>query len=731
MMGRVSGDVMRKSSLLFGLCASLMLYGAIEGRDQTAPSTRVAVVTDTYHGVSVDDPYRWLENGSDPEVRAWSAAQTARARAYLDALPYRTALAARLMALTSTTSPSYADLQGIAGRLFARFTDPSKQQTMLAVMRPDGSDRRVFLDPNALDPSGSTAIDWYVPSLDGRRVAVSLSRGGSEDGDLHVFEVETGRQIGEVIPHVQYPTAGGSAAWLEDGSGLWYTRFPGADRPEADRHFYQTVWFHRLGTDLSSDRQVPLGGLPRVAEIQLDYAPAAHKLLVSVANGDGGEFAHYVVDQSGAVRQVTRFADGVEWAGFGPDQGLYLVSERETPKRRIIKLAPGDVDLARARAVVPPGGDVIATDFWGEDPLVFVGRTMAVRYLSGGPSRLRMFDLDGRARGEAALPPVASVSEMEAVEGDLVYSVETYLTPRAFRRRTPDGRDVAMDLKVTSPVSFDDMEVLRVTARSRDGAETPINIIRRKGITLDSSHPTLLNAYGGYGVSQTPAFLGATRRLFFDAGGVYAIANIRGGGEFGEEWHAAGSLTRKQNVFDDFIAAAEWLIDQHYTSPQRLAIQGGSNGGLLMGAALTQHPELFRAVVSSVGIYDMLRVELDPNGEFNTTEFGTVKNQEHFRAMYAYSPYHRVRDDVAYPAVLMQTGENDGRVNPAQSRKMTARLQAATSSNRPILLATTTEAGHGIGTALNVRVAQTADYLSFLLDQLGMKWTPPEQLKTR
>lgn len=722
---------MTKPSLLFGCSAALTLVVAIGARDPAAPPTRVAMVTDVYHGVSVEDPYRWLENGSDPEVRAWAAAQTARTRAYLDALPLRPAIGARLMALTTTTPASYADLLGIGGRLFARYTDPSKQQTMLAVMRPDGSERRTFLDPNTLDPSGGTAIDWYVPSPDGRRVAVSLSRGGSEDGDLHVFDVETGRQIDEVIPHVQYPTAGGHAAWTEDASGFWYTRFPGTERAEADRHFYQTVWFHRLGTSLSADRQVPLSGLPRVAEILLDYSPVARALLVSVANGDGGEFAHYVVNQSGAVRQVTRFDDGVEWASFGPDQALYLVSERGAPKRRILKLAPGDFDLTHARVAVAPSGDVIATDFWGEDPVAFIGRTMAVRYLAGGPSRLRLFDLDGRARGEVTLPPVASVSEIEAAEGDLVYSVETYLTPRAFRRRTPDGRDVAMSLSAKSPISFDDLEVVRVTARSRDGAEVPINIIRKKGIVLDGSHPTLLNAYGGYGVSQTPAFLGATRRVFFDAGGVFAVANIRGGGEFGEEWHAAGSLTRKQNVFDDFAAAAQWLIAQRYTSPQRLAIQGGSNGGLLMGAALTQHPELFRAVVSSVGIYDMLRVELDPNGEFNTTEFGTVKNPEHFRAMYAYSPYHRVRDDVAYPAVLMQTGENDGRVNPAQSRKMTARLQAATASGYPILLTTTTEAGHGIGTALSVRVALAADYLSFLFDQLGMKWTPSDSTASR
>jgi prolyl oligopeptidase len=716
---------MKRLCVLVGLCAGFALFAGVDARDTSAPPTRIAAVTDVYHGVSVEDPYRWLENGTDPEVRAWTSAQTARTRAYLDALPYRSALGTRLTALTSQTSPSYGDLKAGGGQLFARYFDPAKQQPMLAVMAPDAAHPRVFLDPNALDATGGTAIDWYVPSPNGRRVAVSLSRGGSEDGDLHVFDVETGRENGEVIPHVQYPTAGGDAAWTEDGTAIWYTHYPGADRPEADRHFYQTVWLHRLGTAVSADRQIFGDGLPRVAEIQMEYSPFAHALLVTVANGDGGQFAHSAVDRAGATHQITRFEDDVEYAAFGPDGGLYLVSERDAPRRRILKLPAGDFALAHARVLVPESGDVIATSFGGEDPIAFAGRTMAVRYLAGGPSRLRLFDVDGRARGEAALPPVASVEEMEAVEGDLIYSVETYLTPRAFRRRSPDGRDVATGLRVTSPVTFDDMEVTRVMARSHDGTQIPLNIIRRKGLVLDGTHPTLLYGYGGYGVSETPYFLGAARRVFFDAGGVFAIANIRGGGELGEEWHAKGSLTRKQNVFDDFVAAAEWLIDQHYTAPQRLAIQGGSNGGLLMGAVLTQHPELFRAVVSSVGIYDMLRVELDPNGEFNTTEFGTVAKPDQFRALYAYSPYHHVRDGVAYPAVLMQTGDNDGRVNPMHSRKMTARLQAATSSNHPILLATTSEAGHGIGSPLSVRVAQSADYLAFVFDQLGMTWTPP------
>ncbi len=712
-------------NLLSALCAALLLVHIVDARDPGAPPTRLEPVTDTYHGVSIPDPYRWLEDNTATEVREWTAAQTARTRAYLDALPFRSALEARLVALTSQASPSYRDFKSSGGRLFLRYNDPGKQQSMLAVMTVGAAKPRICLDPNLLDPSGSTAIDWYVPSLDGRRVAVSLSRAGSEDGDLHFFDVETGREFGEVIPHVQYPTAGGSAAWTEDGSGIWYTRFPGPERPESDRHFFQTVWFHRLGTDLSADRPVLTDGLPRVAEIQLGYSSAARALLITVANGDGGQFAHYAVDQSGAVRQVTRFDDGVEFVAFGPDRSLYLVSEQTAPRRRILKLAPGDYALAHARVIVPQSVDVIATDFWGEDPLVFAGRTMAVRYLAGGPSRLRFFELDGRARGEATLPPVAHVSELEALEEDLIYGVETYLTPRTIRRRSPDGRDVDAGLRMTTPVTYDDMEVTRITARSRDGTNIPVNIIHRQGLALDGSHPTLLYGYGGYGVSETPYFLGTARRMFFDAGGVFAIANIRGGGEFGEEWHAKGSLTRKQNVFDDFLAAAQSLIDRRYTTAQRIAIQGGSNGGLLMGAVLTQRPTLFRAVVSSVGIYDMLRVELDPNGEFNTTEFGTVKDPDQFQALYAYSPFHRVRDGVGYPAVFMQTGENDGRVNPMHSRKMTARLQAATTSGRPILLATTGDAGHGQGTPLRVRMGQLADQLAFLFDQLGMTWTPP------
>jgi prolyl oligopeptidase len=460
-------------------------------------------------------------------------------------------------------------------------------------------------------------------------------------------------------------------------------------------------------------------GLPKVAEIQLDYSKEADALLVSVQDGDGGEFAHYVSKPGGGFVQLTRFEDGVDFVAFGPDAALYLVSERDAPRRRILKLAPGVRDLALATTIVPQGEDAIPIDFFGEDPLCFVGKRMYVRFLAGGPTRLRAFALDGTPAGEVALPEVAAVDEIEPLGDELLYSVETYVAPVRFYRLS-GGRSTPTALAVTSPVNFDDVEVVRAFAASRDGTRVPVNIIRRKGLKLDGGHPTLLYGYGGYGASQTPVFLGAQRRVWFDAGGVYAVANLRGGGEYGEEWHRLGMLTRKQNVFDDFIAAAERLIEDGYTQPGKLAIRGGSNGGLLVGAALTQRPELFRAVVAQVAILDMLRFELDPNGEFNVTEFGSVKDPEQFRAMAAYSPYQQVRDGVKYPAVFLWTGENDGRVNPMNSRKMAARLQAATASGRPVYLVTTGAAGHGIGSPLSVQIDQAADYLAFLFDQLGM-----------
>ncbi|HEX8782735.1 MAG TPA: prolyl oligopeptidase family serine peptidase, partial [Steroidobacteraceae bacterium] len=502
---------------------------------------------------------------------------------------------------------------------------------------------------------------------------------------------------------------------------FWYTRYPGPERPAEEQHFNQRLYFHILGQDPSADPLVLGEGLPRIAEIALGNRHRSDIVVVTVANGDGGEFAHYLIDASGRPRQVTHFEDGVVFATVSGDS-LYLVSYRGTPRGRVLSLSVADPVLARARELVPESDAVIVPggEFGGE-PVVATRHALYVREIVGGPSRVAVFDLEGHRRGELPLPGPSTVAELVPLPGgSVLYDISSYLRPPYFARYDESrGTSTETALAQTSPVSLEDAEALREYATSKDGTHVPLNIIRRKATVLDGHNPVLLTGYGGYAVSLTPGFVGPRARLWLDAGGVFVIANLRGGGEYGEQWHLGGNLTHKQNVFDDFAAAARYLIAAKYTTPDKLAIRGGSNGGLLMAASFTQHPELYRAVVSLVGVYDMLRVERDPNGAFNTTEFGSVRDRAQFEALYAYSPYHHVVDGTKYPAIFMATGETDGRVNPAHSRKMIARLQAATSGG-PVYLSTNAHAGHGIGSALSIRVGQWADEYAFLFDQLGL-----------
>ncbi len=694
-----------------------LLPVAVLAEQVSVPATPAKVVVDTYHGQRVADPYRWLENADDPAVKLWSQAQNKRTRAYLDALPARTALKTKLTKLITATSPSYYGLHAAAGKIFAMYNQPPKQQPMLAVLAASGdpATARIVVDPNKLNAKGTTTIDWFVPSHSGKLVAASMSENGSEDGSVHVFDVASGKQVGEVVPRVQYPTGGGSLAWRADDKGFWYTRYPGNERPEADRHFYQHVAFHELGKDPAKDPFVIGKEFPKVAEVELENGEKPDWVLASVANGDGGEFAHWLMAPDGQWTQLTHFEDKVVSAVLA-DDAVYLLSRRDAPKGKVLRVSLNNLSLSNASDVVPESD--LTIDSSGSGALTVTSKHIVVRYIDGGPSRAALFDHAGKSAGSLSLPEVAALSEIAAVGDDVLYEVTTYLTPgRFYRFDGATGKSAETKLRITSPIDFSDMEVVRAFATSKDGTKVPLSIIRKKGTVLDGTNATLLY---GYGVNMTPFFLGATRRAWFDAGGVYAVANLRGGGEYGEAWHLEGNLTKKQNVFDDFVACAEYLIEEKYTSREKLAIMGGSNGGLLMGAAWTQRPELFRAVVSMVGIYDMLRVELDPNGTFNITEFGTVKNEAQYRALRAYSPYHNVRDGADYPAILMMTGENDGRVNPMQSRKMTARMQAA-DPNGPVYLRTSAESGHGQGSSLSIRIDQYADYLSFLFDQLGMK----------
>jgi prolyl oligopeptidase len=688
---------------------------------QQAPETPKKPVSIQYHGVTVEDPYQWLEQDNDSQVKAWSDAQNQRTRQYLDKLPDRAAIEKQLAEWYAKTSPSYSSLVSRPGILFAMKFQPPKQQQLLVTLASadDLKSEKVVLDPNALDAKGTTAIDWFVSSLDGKYVAVSLSKGGSEDGTLHFYETATGKALPDTIAHVQYPTAGGSAAWNGDGTGVYYTRFPRkGERPDADLNFYQQIYFHKLGTPDTEDRYSIGKEFPRIAEITLEASRDGKHILATVANGDGGDFAHYLLGPDGTWKQITQFSDQIKIARLGRDAALYLVSRMDAPRGKILRLPLDVPELKNAAEIVADGEAVI-------EHIVPTTDALYVGDLLGGPSQIRRFDLNGKNETTIPIPQISAVEEMLALEnGSLLLRDVSYTEPAAwFRCLHGETEPAKTALRSTSPVSFADIDVTREFATSKDGTKIPLNILFRKGMKRDGSNPTLLYGYGGYGISMSPNF-DFTRRLWFDRGGVYVVANIRGGGELGEEWHKAGNLTKKQNVFDDFAAAAEYLIKENYTRPEKLAIQGGSNGGLLMGAMITQHPDLFRAVVSSVGIYDMLRVELAPNGAFNVTEFGTVKNPEQFKALYAYSPYHHVVDGTKFPSVLMMTGANDGRVAPYHSRKMTARLDETNKSENPILLRTSFSAGHGQGTALSERIKQLADIYAFLFAQLGMTREP-------
>ena len=716
---------------LLALSAILMATSAVAQPFNlpSAPTFPRGDTIDTIQGVKVADPYRALEDPSDPKVQAWSDAENARTRAYLDALPGRAAVVAKITRLIKTSSAQFAALQARGPYVFGLYFDPKQQQPALVVLSVAGdlSSRRALFDPNVVDPRGHTAIDWYVASPDGSKVAVSLSKNGSEDGVLHIFDVATDKEIEPPINRVQFPTAGGGVAWAADGLSFWYTRYPDETSPESDRHFSQALYLHRLGRSSASDPLVlsAKDGLPRTAEIYLDGSRGGVSALASVELGDGGEYQHYVLKPDGSVVQISHYADKIiGGAVIDRDGAVYGVSRLDASMGKVVKLSvPYSGGFSAAKVIIPERPDAAIID-GGQfnHPLTLSGDHLFVTRVAGGPDEVSVYDLAGHNATKLVMPPVAAVDEVDDLpDGGVLFNVSTYLEPPVFMKwSASDGSVSQTALAMTSPISFKDAQVTRIFATSKDGTKVPVSVISRKGLKLDGSNPVLLYGYGGYGINQTPSFAGTRARLWLDAGGVYAEANIRGGGEYGERWHHEGMLIKKQNVFDDFDAAAEELIRLGYTNHRKLALHGGSNGGLLIGAMITQHPALARAVVSQVGIYDMLRVELDPNGAFNVTEFGSIKDPEQFRALYAYSPYHNVRQGTAYPAVLMMTGATDGRVNPLQSRKFAAALQAATASNLPILLRTAKNAGHGIGSSLDEEIAEGADRDMFLFDQLGM-----------
>lgn len=691
------------------------------------PETKKIPVSDTYHGVTVTENYRWLEDWNDSQVKAWSAAQNAHARDVLDKLPGAGPIRQQVTEILGSATASYQDVAFRGNRFFAVKRQPPKEQSFIITFPSlyEVSDARVLLDPAVIDPSGTTAIDWYKVSPNGKLLAVSLSKGGSETGNLSIYDVDSGKRVYEQIGHVNSGTAGGSLAWQPNNKGFFYTKHLKVNSNDPDDHnVYQHVYYHKLGTPTSTDTYELGVGFPQIAEIQLVMDDRTGRLLATVQEGDGGQFGHYLRDTSGGWRQFSTFGDGTKQAVFGNNDELFVVTLKGSPRGKILSLPiDGDLDIANAKTLIPENSDTIVSSgiaFWGEQTVLPTANRLYVVYQLGGPSEIRAYDYEGNSVVAPEQLPVSAVHGLLHLTGDTILFGNTSFTqPDAYYLH--DGsKTTKTELASTSPVNLDDVTVLRKFANSKDGTKVPLNILLPDGVQADGSNPCIVYGYGGYGVNIEPSF-NPLRRVLMDRDVIYVVANIRGGGEFGEEWHLEGNLTNKQNVFDDFAACVQYMIDHEYTKSDQIGTLGGSNGGLLMGAIVTQHPTMIQCAVSLVGIYDMLRVELSPNGAFNVTEFGTVKDEAQFKALYDYSPLHNVKDGTEYPAVLFMTGENDPRVDPMQSRKMTARLQAATASDKPILLRTSANAGHGGDNSLSERIEQSVDIYSFFFDQLGVQ----------
>jgi prolyl oligopeptidase len=692
---------------------------------ETIETPRVPVST-TYHAVVVTEDYRWLEDAGSDQTRRWTMSQNRRTRGYLTNLPFYDAVHRRAGEVLTAESVRYDAVRQAGSAYFAVKQEPPRQQPCLVMLSDldDLSSGRVLVDPDEIDESGSTTIDWYQPSPDGSLVAVSLSGGGTRDGTLHVYRTASGELAGAAVPRVTGATAFGSLAWAGDCRGFWYTRYPSpGERPEADAGFYQEVWFHPLGGSRLDDRRELAGVFAddRAVENFLSTSPDGQWVMDRAQKGDGGEWQVFVRAQAGGDWWLAAdVGDRVTYAAFGPG-ALYLVSRLDAPDGKVLRLPlRAGAAVARAAEVVPES-DVTIEGGALASPLAVTDSCLWLLYTDAGRSSLRLFDLDGKPTGPVEILPGSAVDGLVRLDGnEIAYATESFTEPRSWWRASGTWPPRGTALVTEVALDFSRFEVRREFATSDDGTQVPVTLITPRGIPRDGTAPALLTGYGGFGICLKPRF-DPGWLPWLEQGGVLAIAHTRGGGEYGEDWHHAGRLAAKQNVFDDFAACARYLIESRVTTSRRLAILGGSNGGLLMGATLTQHPGLTSAVVAMVPVMDMLRHELDPNGTFTVTEYGTVNDAGLFQAIRAYSPYHNVADGTAYPAVLLTAGESDPLAKAYHAKKMAARLQAATTSGQPVLLRVE-PGGHGPGNSRDQRVAELADVYAFLFDQLDIDY---------
>lgn len=683
----------------------------------TSIPTRKEPVQETIHGVEVVDPYRWLENGDSEEVRSWTAQQNRLLRQTLDAVPSRKELFDRLWALhgIGALEAPVCKGKGKVARYFYTRRQGQQNQPVLYFRQGLAGADRVLLDVNTLAADGTQSLDWWYPSEDGRRLAYGISVGGSEESILRVRDVDTGQDRPEVIPW----TRACSLAWLPSGRGFYYTRYPAPGSvPAGQEHYQRRVFLHRLGTVASQDRQIFGEGLGPSAWTSVLLSPDGRWLGIEVADGPS-QTDLFLIDTSkrgtpSPIPVVTGRSALFNLVDVLDDR-LYVVSNEDAPHYRLWQIDPRKPERENWKQIIAEGKDTLE---W----VAPVGGKLAALYLKDASSRVRVFSRAGKLEREIRLPGLGTVTGLHGRHQarELFFGFSSFVTPTAVMRHDLGKAPSKLWQKLASPLDADAFSVEQVRYPSKDGTLIPMFLVARKGLVRDGRAPALLYGYGGFNVSLTPSFAAAVAP-FIEQGGVYAVANLRGGGEYGENWHRAGMLENKQNVFDDFIAAAEFLIREKITSRDRLAISGRSNGGLLVAAAITQRPDLSHAAICGVPVTDMLRYHRFLIARLWIPEYGSAEDREQFKFLYAYSPYHHVKDGMAYPATLVFAAESDTRVDPMHARKFVARLQTAQSGPGPILLRMEGQAGHGAGKPLAKLIEQYADEMAFLFGQLPLR----------
>jgi len=686
------------------------------------PDTRLSDSVLTLHGTEVPDPYDWLEDLDDDEVVAWVQAQNTAARGHLDTLPGREALSARLSALWEHDGHGTPELE--ADRVFATFRAAGADQAVLRVQDAPGSDPRVLLDPNTWSEDGTVALAGWSPSPDGAHVAYGTADAGSDWNTWHVVGVDDGTVLDDELSWVKFS----GASWLPDGSGFFYSRFPAPETGAYEEKLSdQQVWFHRVGTPQSDDIRVlatpehPLWGFWAGVDDE------GTRLLVHVSEGTDErnrlwtmDLADLDLDTAGAALDITPrpLRDGfdAEWLPLGTvGDRLYVVTDKEAPKRRVVVMDLSETGEPEAIEIVAERTDATL------ERALLAGGHLVISWLVDARSEVSVHALDGTKVHDVALPGLGTVSGWRGdVDEDLAYfRFEGFTTPDTIFGLDPATGDVMVEQPPALEVDPDAFVTEQVFYTSKDGTKVPMFLVRRKDVQPTGDVPTLLYGYGGFDISITPSFK-TENLVWVEQGGLFVVANLRGGGEYGRDWHAQGTRTRKQNVFDDFIGAAEHLIASGWTSSSHLAIHGRSNGGLLVGATVTQRPDLFAAAVPGVGVLDMLKYHTWTIGWAWASDYGTVEeSKDMFDALLAYSPVHNATPQ-AYPPTLIMTADHDDRVVPAHSYKFGAALQKAQTGTSPVVLRVETRAGHGAGMPVSMKIEESVDRLSFIAAHTGL-----------